>query len=92
MTRAIVATLLALTMTPGVRYRDWRWKYIARTRRDLDGHRCTRCRARGVLLNVHHRRAVSAGGSHYLWNLRSLCQGCHENAHGRDLDRDGGIG
>lgn len=89
---ALVALLLALTMTPGVRYRDWRWKRIAKTRRALDGNRCTRCRVKGVLLNVHHKRAVSAGGSHALWNLTTLCQSCHELAHARDLNRDGRLG
>lgn len=87
--RALLATLLALTMRAGVRYRDWRWRYIARTRRDLDGRRCTRCRVKGVVLNVHHRRAVSDGGSHHLLNLTTLCQGCHELAHDRDLNRNG---
>ncbi len=87
--RVLWATLLAATMTPGVRYRDWRWKTIARTRRQLDGRRCTGCRERGVVLNVHHRRAVPRGGSHYLWNLITLCQACHEAAHGRDLNHNG---
>lgn len=81
--RLLLATLLAATMRPGVRYRDRRWKYIAATRRALDDRRCTRCRARGVLLHVHHRRAVRAGGEHALWNLTTLCGPCHETVHGR---------
>lgn len=90
--RVLWATVLAATLTPGARYYDCRWQFIARTRRQLDGRRCVNCGARGVVLNVHHRRAVSAGGNHHLWNLITLCQACHEAAHGRDLNRNGGIG
>ncbi len=86
------ALLLALTMTPGVRYTDWRWRYIARTRRQLDDRRCTRCHRRGVMLHVHHRRHVRDGGGYALWNLTTLCLACHELAHGRDLNHDGAIG
>lgn len=89
---AILATLLALTMTPGVRYTDWRWRYIAKTRRSIDGKRCARCHGNGRMLHVHHKRAVAAGGNYFLWNLRTLCAACHEQAHGWDIDRDGETG
>ncbi len=87
--RVLWATLLAATMRAGVRYYDRRWKFIARTRRLLDGRRCAACGARGVVLNVHHRWEVRHGGGHQLWNLVTLCQACHERTHQRDLNRNG---
>lgn len=90
--RVIWATLLAATMRAGVRYRDRRWKYIARTRRRMDDYRCAVCGVRGVVLHVHHRRAVANGGGHHLGNLQTLCLRCHERAHRRDLNHDGRIG
>ena len=87
-----LALLAAATMTPGqIDYRDRRWRYIAKTRRALDGQQCTRCGARGRL-HVHHKRAVSRGGGHALWNLTTLCAACHEQEHGFDIDGDGQAG
>jgi len=83
--RVLVSLALALTMRPGVRYRDRRWKFIAATRRALDDRRCAQCRVRGVILDVHHKREVRHGGSHWLWNLRTVCRGCHERIHGRSF-------
>jgi 5-methylcytosine-specific restriction endonuclease McrA len=85
MMRLLLATLLAATLRPGVRYRDRRWRFIAATRRHIDGHRCTRCHGYGSVLDVHHRRAVQDGGGYMLWNLQTLCRGCHERQHGRSL-------
>lgn len=92
MGRLIVALLLAATMRPGVRYHDFRWRFIARTRRLWDSHRCTQCGQHGGPLQVHHRHAISRGGNHFLWNLASLCTTCHELAHGWDIDHDGHVG
>jgi len=92
MGRLILSLLLAATMTPGVRYHGRRWKYIARTRRTLDGRRCTACGGNGGMLHVHHRRPIAQGGNHYLWNLQTLCPRCHELEHGWDIDHDGHIG
>lgn len=89
--RSLFSLLLALTMTPGVRYNDFRWRYIAATRRAWDGHRCTRCHGNGQILHVHHRRPVSAGGNYALWNLETLCRSCHERTHGFDIDGDGNV-
>lgn len=83
--RLIFATLLAFSLRAGSRYTDWRWRYIAKTRRILDGRRCRRCGATGVRLDVHHRREVQAGGSYALWNLTTLCHACHEKVHGREF-------
>lgn len=76
----LTANLLALTMKPGKRYEDWRWRYIARTVRKRDGYRCRECVNSG-LLDVHHKRPVSRGGSHFTWNLKTLCRSCHTNKH-----------
>ena len=87
----LAALLLSLTMTPGRRYTGWRWRTIAAARRAWDGHRCTRCGATAGPLHVHHRRPVSAGGNHALWNLVTLCVMCHEAVHGWDIDGDGKV-
>ncbi len=87
--RIILSLLLSLTMTPGVRYTDWRWRYIASVRRSWDGQRCVRCHSNGQVLHVHHKRPVARGGNYALWNLETLCLACHERRHGFDIDGDG---
>lgn len=45
-----------------------------------DGHRCTKCgrgSTPGNRLNAHHIVPVSRGGKTVLYNLRTLCMGCH---------------
>lgn len=91
MRQTIGALLLGLTLRPGVRYTDWRWRYIARTRRRLDGGRCAECRGNGQTLHVHHVRPVAEGGNYLLWNLLTLCAACHERRHGWDIDGDGRV-
>lgn len=87
----ITAYLLSLTMRAGRRYQDWRWRQIARYVRRRAGHRCQWC-GRKTVLHVHHLRPVALGGSHSPANLVAICPGCHEHAHGRDLNHDGVTG
>lgn len=87
----MIAWLLSLTMRPGQRYTDWRWRRIAAYVRRRAGNRCEWCERRGML-HVHHIRPVFAGGSHHPRNLAALCVPCHERLHGRDLNRDGKVG
>lgn len=87
----MIAYLLALTMQSGVRYTDWRWRRIARHVRSRARHRCQWC-GRRTVLHVHHLRPVSRGGGHSPRNLVAICVACHEQVHGRDLDRDGRVG
>jgi len=89
MLRILGTLLLGLTLRPGVRYTDWRWRYIAGTRRHLDRGRCAECHGNGRALHVHHLRPVSEGGNYLLWNLLTLCARCHEQRHGWDIDGDG---
>jgi len=89
MLRILGALLLGLTLRPGVRYTDWRWRFIAGTRRHLDRGRCAECHGNGRALHVHHLRPVSEGGNYLLWNLLTLCARCHEQRHGWDIDGDG---
>lgn len=88
----LTAWLLAATMTPGHRYTGWRWKWLAKAIRRRDGLRCKSCGKTDRPLHVHHKRPVADGGSYWPVNLVTLCAGCHERAHGWDLDRNGMVG
>ncbi|MFC6965220.1 HNH endonuclease [Halocatena marina] len=42
----------------------------------------------GKMLNVHHIKHLSDGGSNRLSNLTTLCIDCHNNRHDHDIRRD----
>ena len=51
---------------------------------------CERCRDGGKFAPatmVHHRRALSDGGTNDYKNLMSLCNTCHETIHAKQKDR-----
>jgi len=81
------ALLISATMRPGVKYggKSFRWAILRACILERDGHRCRECgrtAAYGATwIEVHHRRPVSAGGSHRPWNLVALCKSCHDQAH-----------
>ena len=75
----ITANLLAITMRPGRRYDGWRWRYVARYVRRRDDMTCRNCDDHGHI--VHHVTHVSEGGSHFTWNLRTVCRRCHADFH-----------
>lgn len=58
-------------------YRHW---YIVAERA---GYRCQACGADDVILELHHRLAVSEGGRDHPDNMMVLCPSCHARAHAR---------
>lgn len=70
---------------------DWKARRKSVYRRD--DWTCTRCGMksgphagdRGARLHAHHRQPLSNGGSNHLSNLTTLCESCHNNAHGHDI-------
>ena len=53
---------------------------------------CERCYAEGRLTpveHVHHKTALSQGGTHEDSNLMSLCKSCHSKVHASKGDRWG---
>lgn len=51
---------------------------------------CESCFEKGVLVSVeevHHKRPLSAGGTHDKSNLISLCKPCHSRIHAERGDR-----
>lgn len=77
---------------------DW----DARRRRTYrrDDYTCQSCGERsgphahgnGVPLHAHHVVPKSEGGSNGLWNLRTLCETCHDRAHDHDITATGPTG
>lgn len=64
-------------------YQDERWKERARQIRDLDGHKCAMCGAKGEL-HVHHLAYPPA--PFHIWDCRddelvTLCPECHKKVH-----------
>lgn len=64
-------------------YQDERWKERARKIRELDGHKCAMCGAKGVL-HVHHLAYPPA--PYHIWEatdqeLVTLCPDCHRKIH-----------
>ena len=47
------------------------------------GWRCARC-GRNYLLQIHHRRFRSHGGTHRPENLEAVCGNCHRLIHSRE--------
>ena len=81
--RAAYVHLLALTLLPGRRYDgNRRWRVIRTWVIERDKGECRLCMSREGL-HVHHRRPVSAGGSHRPGNLITLCDVCHRWHHRR---------
>jgi 5-methylcytosine-specific restriction endonuclease McrA len=66
---------LALTLLVNLIYR-------LHSRQVLDEHgwRCVRC-GRAYLLQIHHRKFRSHGGTHRLENLEPVCRECHRLIH-----------
>jgi 5-methylcytosine-specific restriction endonuclease McrA len=66
---------LALTLLVNLIYR-------LHSRQVLDQHgwRCARC-GRAYLLQIHHRKFRSHGGTHRLENLEPVCRECHRLIH-----------
>jgi 5-methylcytosine-specific restriction endonuclease McrA len=57
------------------------WDTISAAVIKRDGYRCTRCRRKsspGNRLRAHHIIQVSKGGQTVPFNLRTLCDDCHE--------------
>lgn len=82
----LAACLLALTMRSGVRYTDsLRWDILRGLIRKRDGYQCRLCDSKAVYgrnwLEVHHRRPLARGGSHYPTNLVLVCKPCHDTLH-----------
>ena len=57
------------------------WDRIRTAVLERDGYRCRDCGIMTGELEVHHVRAVSAGGDHSPANLRCLCRSCHIGTH-----------
>ena len=51
------------------------------TVKERDGYKCVRC-TEGIELEVHHIIPIAQGGATNLSNLATLCEDCHEAAHG----------
>lgn len=49
------------------------------------GHQCERCGQRSGLLEVHHRKPVSEGGTNNIEDLWLLCGSCHGFEHEKDF-------
>ena len=62
--------------------------YRMHSRRVLEQHgwRCARC-GRTYLLQVHHRRFRSHGGTHRPENLEPVCGFCHSLIHAHERSR-----
>lgn len=61
--------------------RGRRWERARRAALERDGWRCGTCGGAGRL-EVHHVRALSAGGAAFeLANLETMCRGCHIEHH-----------
>ena len=57
------------------------WNSISAAVIARDGHRCTRCKRAGTATNklrAHHIIPVSKGGRTVSYNLKTLCDQCHE--------------
>lgn len=81
--RFISVNMLAATMRPGkAYYQSRRWQVLRQYVMDRDGHRCRTChKPMGNHLDVDHKRPISRGGSHFTWNLQSLCAVDHARKH-----------
>lgn len=66
-----------------VRWGDYPDDWDERRKRvlDRDGYECQRCGESDTELHVHHRTSISAGGSHELSNLETICRSCHAAEH-----------
>ncbi|WP_076433704.1 HNH endonuclease [Haladaptatus litoreus] len=56
------------------------WPETRKKRIELDGGVCINC-GESDRLHVHHVVPLSKGGKDAMSNLRTLCDGCHNNAH-----------
>jgi 5-methylcytosine-specific restriction endonuclease McrA len=81
--RFAAVNLVAMTMRPGkAYYASRRWQTLRNYVMDRDGHRCRVCRRpMGNQLDIDHKRPISQGGSHFTWNLQSLCSTDHAKKH-----------
>jgi hypothetical protein len=66
---------LALTLLVNIIY-----GHHSRQVLDQHGWRCVRC-GRAYLLQIHHRKFRSHGGTHRLENLEPVCNDCHRLIH-----------
>ena len=57
------------------------WDEITAEVKQRDGHQCVDCGATGVVLQAHHIRSLSRGGTNQLSNLKSVCEKCHARYH-----------
>ena len=62
--------------------------YQMHSRRVLEQHgwRCARC-GRTYLLQIHHRRFRSHGGTHRQENLEPVCGFCHSRIHAHERSK-----
>lgn len=83
---ALAVNLLAATMRPGrPYYHTRRWQVLRRYVLWRDRSRCQVCRRKQRVLDVHHVRPVSKGGSWYTSNLVAVDRACHARTHGRSV-------
>lgn len=72
----------ARVLVPGDRNRSTVPPATRREALRRDGHRCrVKGCERALFVEVHHKIPRSAGGSHDLQNLVTLCSGCHRALH-----------
>lgn len=63
------------------------WPIVRKQAVRRDNGQCVFCRSTDHL-HVHHIRPLLRGGLNILWNLITLCRGCHHQAH-RDIREHG---
>lgn len=60
------------------------WEFLRQEVLKRDNNQCAKCsksKAKGTILQVHHIVPLSKGGSNDLDNLQTLCLECHEEIH-----------
>ena len=61
--------------------RGAQWGKIRKAALRRDGYTCQDCTAKDCRLEVHHCIPLCMGGDNRLYNLLTLCSGCHKLRH-----------
>ena len=57
------------------------WTWIRKQALRRDEYTCQECQEKDCRLEVHHLLALCLGGTNHLYNLLTLCPGCHKQRH-----------
>ncbi|WP_082223409.1 HNH endonuclease [Halosimplex carlsbadense] len=72
------------------------WDFRRKAVYERDNYTCQYCGVRsgphagdgGAVLHAHHQIPLNRGGGNHLENLATVCQSCHDRAHGHPTGRN----